>query len=253
MTVFHVMIPARLESTRLPRKALADLGGKPMVVRVWERACGAGAMSVHVATDNAEIEAAVERHGGRAVRTEGEHDSGTSRIAEAVERLGFNSDEIVVNVQGDEPALPPACIAQVANLLESDPEAMMATLWVPILSSDEWRDPGVVKVVVGADQRAMYFSRSPIPASRDRDWPEGIARRHVGLYAYRSRALWRWAALPESALAAHESLEQLRALEGGWGIACARACEPIPPGVDTPRDLEAMQQRFAAMPPARTA
>ncbi|MDT8438028.1 MAG: 3-deoxy-manno-octulosonate cytidylyltransferase [Wenzhouxiangellaceae bacterium] len=249
MTVFHVLIPARLESSRLPRKALADLGGRPMVVRAWEQACRAGALSVHVATDSEAIAAAVDQHGGRVVQTAREHASGTARLGEAAVRLGFGDDEIVVNVQGDEPAMPPDCVRQVAALLRDDAEAMIATLWAPMHERAEWLDPNAVKIVTDTAGRALYFSRAPIPACRDGDWPDQLARRHIGLYAYRVRALKAWSALPESRLAQSESLEQLQALDAGWTITCAEACAPIPPGVDTPADLEAMRRRFAGGSP----
>ncbi|NKI35480.1 3-deoxy-manno-octulosonate cytidylyltransferase [Wenzhouxiangella sp. XN79A] len=244
--VFHVMIPARLESTRLPRKALADLGGRPLIVRVVERALTAGAASVHVATDSQAITEAVEAAGGRVVPTATDHDSGTSRLAEAVERLALDDAAVVVNVQGDEPAVPVACIHQLAALLESRPDAEMATLWTRIEAVEEWRDPNVVKLIADASGNALYFSRAPVPAVRDGDWPAGTARRHVGLYAYRVGALRRWNRLPRSRLAELESLEQLRALEAGWRIVVAEGVEPMPPGVDTPADLEAMRTRFAS-------
>jgi len=246
MNRFHVLIPARLASTRLPQKALADLAGKPLIVRVWERALRAGAKSVHVATDSERIGDVVRAAGGSVVMTASAHDCGTSRLAEAAGKLGFGRDEIVVNVQGDEPAVPIACLKQLAELLASEPGAHIATLWVDLARSAEWMDPNVVKVVARADGSALYFSRAPIPARRGAGWPEGLARRHVGLYAYRAAALADWPGLPASALEAAESLEQLRALEAGWQIACARAVEPIPSGVDTAEDLEAMRRLFAA-------
>jgi 3-deoxy-manno-octulosonate cytidylyltransferase (CMP-KDO synthetase) len=241
---FHVLIPARLESTRLPRKALADLGGRPLVVRVVERARAAGPASVHVATDSDEIAAAVESAGGAVVRTAAGHDSGTSRLAEAVERLGLDDGALIVNVQGDEPAVPVACIRQLADLLAARPDAEMATLCTPLNDDREWTDPNVVKLVRDASGNALYFSRAPIPAVRDGAEPPPVARRHVGLYAYRAGALRRWNALPDSRLAGSESLEQLRALEAGWRIVVADGAEPMPPGVDTPGDLEAMRLRF---------
>jgi 3-deoxy-manno-octulosonate cytidylyltransferase (CMP-KDO synthetase) len=243
---FHILIPARLESSRLPRKALADLGGRPLVVRVIERARSTGACSVHVATDSDEIEAAVRAAGGLVVRTRADHDSGTSRLAEAVEQLGLRDQALVVNVQGDEPAVPTACVRQLAALLAAHDDAEMATLWTPIEDRAEWLDPNVVKLVADGAGRALYFSRSPIPAVRDGDWPSSRARRHVGLYAYRAGALRRWNALPASELAELESLEQLRALEAGWRIAVAEGVERMPLGVDTLADLEEVRRRFFA-------
>ena len=241
---FHVLIPARLESTRLPRKALADLAGQPLVVRVAEQARRAGPASVHVATDSGEIAAAAEAAGVDVVRTASEHDSGTSRLAEAVESLGWSDDTIVINVQGDEPAVPPPCIRQLAELLDAHSGAEMATLWTMIEDEAEWRDPNVVKLVADAEGTALYFSRAPIPLVRDGGWPSSAARRHVGLYAYRAGALKQWNALPASRLAELESLEQLRALDAGWRIVVAEGIEPMPPGIDTPADLQAMQERF---------
>lgn len=244
MTAFHILIPARLESTRLPEKALVDLAGRPMIVRVVEQARRAGAQGVHVATDSTRIAEAVEAAGGQVVMTASDHASGTSRLAEAAASLGLGPDEIVVNVQGDEPLLPPACMRQVAGLLEQDSRARIATLWMPLQDEHQWRDANVVKLVAAANGRALYFSRSPIPACRDGDWPHQDACRHVGLYAYRVQALAEWSALPESPLEQHEALEQLRALQAGWPIICARATQPIPPGVDTAEDLEAVRRMF---------
>lgn len=243
---FHILIPARLESTRLPRKALADLGGRPLIVRVVERARSAGARSVHVATDNDEIAAAVQAAGGLVVRTRADHDSGTSRLAEAVEQLDLRDEALIVNVQGDEPAVPSACIHQLAGLLAAHETARMATLWTRIEDRSEWLDPNVVKLVADAGGRALYFSRAPVPTVRDGGWPEGCARRHVGLYAYRAGALRQWNDLPRSRLADLESLEQLRALEAGWHIQVDEGVEPMPPGVDTADDLEAMRRRLLA-------
>ena len=247
MTGFHIIIPARLASTRLPEKALADLAGKPLVVRVWARALAAGAESVHVATDSERIAEVIRAAGGEVVMTAADHDSGTSRLAEAANRLALGPDEIVVNVQGDEPAVPIDCLKQLAGLLAARPGARMATLWVDIVERAQWADRNVVKLVARADGSALYFSRAPIPARRDGGWPEGQARRHVGLYAYRATALAEWSRLPRSPLEESESLEQLRALQAGWEIACERAVEAIPPGVDTAEDLEAMRAHFAEL------
>jgi len=244
MKEFHVLIPARLASTRLPDKPLADLCGKPLVVRVWENAVASGADSVTVATDSERIAGAVRQAGGRVVMTGQGHDSGTSRLVEAVERLGLDGAANIVNVQGDEPAVPVACIRQLVALLEADPQADMATLWVRLSDADEWRDPNVVKLVADHAGRALYFSRAPIPASRDQAFPDGEVCRHIGLYAYRVDALVRWPELPDSPLERYESLEQLRAVQAGWRIVCAEAEEQVPPGVDTYHDLEAMRRRF---------
>ncbi len=245
-TAFHILIPARLDSSRLPQKALADLGGKPLVVRTLERALACGAESVHVATDSPLIADVTEAAGGQVVMTDAAHRSGTDRLAEASARLGFAGEAIVVNLQGDEPAMPVACLVQVARLLLDDRDASMATLWQPVADLAQWKDPNVVKLVSDRRDRALYFSRAPIPHVRDGDWPQSRARRHVGLYAYRAAALKAWTSLPESELEQLESLEQLRALEAGWLIATARAVEAIPVGIDSPEDLERFRRELAS-------
>lgn len=239
MTEFHILVPARLASNRLPRKPLADLGGKPLIVRVYERAAASRAASVHVATDSEEVADEVHGAGGAVIKTGAEHRSGTDRLAEAAGRLGLADNALIVNLQGDEPFMPSACLEQVAGLLERNADAEMATLWQPIVDEPEWRNPNVVKLVTDTTGRALYFSRAPIPHVRDGGWPQHTACRHVGLYAYRAGALKQWPTLAESALEQLESLEQLRALDAGWTIVCERAAEPVPPGIDTPEDLEA--------------
>ncbi len=240
---FHILIPARLDSTRLPRKALADLGGRPMVLRTLERALLSGAASVTVATDSEEIAGVVGKAGGAAILTASSHRSGTDRLAEAVVQLELDATAVVVNLQGDEPAMPAACLRQVAALLTEDAAADMATLWQPLADEAQWRDPNVVKLVADDDRRALYFSRAPIPWPRNGGWAAAEARRHVGLYAYRVSALKAWRALPPSQLETLESLEQLRALAAGWRIVVDRARAAIPVGIDTPEDLA----RFRAM------
>lgn len=244
MNEYHVLIPARLASTRLPEKALADLAGQPLIVRVWQNALAAGADSVTVATDDERIADAVRTAGGRVVMTSAEHDSGTSRLAEAAESLALDDRAIVVNVQGDEPAVPVACIRQLVSLLGSDREADMATLWVAMDDPDEGHNPNHVKLVADHAGRALYFSRALIPACREPGQRTEPVRRHVGLYAYRVDALRRWSSLPRSPLERSEQLEQLRALQAGWRIACAEAVASVPPGVDTEHDLQAMRRRF---------
>lgn len=241
---FHVLIPARLASTRLPDKPLADLGGRSLVVRVLERALAAGAASVHVATDSERVARCVEQAGGDVVMTRADHVSGTDRLVEAVQHLGLTADQVVVNLQGDEPLMPVAAIRSVVGLLKSDREARMATLWRPLESEAQWRDPNVVKLVADERGRALYFSRAPIPWPRARLFQPGDGCRHIGLYAYRVSALRAWPDLPPGRLEALESLEQLRALAAGWAIACAPSPEPVPAGIDTLQDLARVRAQF---------
>jgi 3-deoxy-manno-octulosonate cytidylyltransferase (CMP-KDO synthetase) len=242
---FHVAIPARRASTRLPEKMLAPIQGKPMLQWVYERACASGARDVLIATDDAAIAAAANAFGAVARMTSADHASGTDRLAElaAIER--WPDADIVVNVQGDEPLIPPAIIRQVATLLDSDPEADIATLATPVESLEEFLDPNAVKVVTDPKGRALYFSRAPIPWNRD-GAPAGFAsqqvfsgaRRHIGIYAYRVGALRRLASLAPTALEKAERLEQLRALENGLLIRVADAAEKPGPDVNTAEDLE---------------
>jgi 3-deoxy-manno-octulosonate cytidylyltransferase (CMP-KDO synthetase) len=242
---FHVAIPARRGSTRLPGKVLAPIVGKPMLQWVHERACASGARSVWIATDDPAIVAAARAFGAQARLTSAAHASGTDRIAElaAIER--WPDADIVVNVQADEPLIPPALIRQVADLLASDPHAAIATLATPVQSLEEFLDPNAVKVVSDAQGRALYFSRAPIPWSRD-GAPGGPgsqrvfagARRHVGIYAYRAGALRQLAALAPTALEQTEKLEQLRALDHGLLVRVADAEERPGPDVNTAGDLE---------------
>jgi 3-deoxy-manno-octulosonate cytidylyltransferase (CMP-KDO synthetase) len=237
--MFRVVVPARFASTRLPGKPLALLAGKPLVLHVHALALRSGALEVVVATDDARIRDACVSADADVELTDASHPSGTDRIAEVAARRGWAPDSIVVNVQGDEPLLPPALIAQAASLLESDRGAAIATLATPIATSGEFRDPNVVKVVASRNGRALYFSRAPIPWERDdgAPVPRG-ARRHLGIYAYRVEALRQLSQAPPSPLELVERLEQLRALQLGLVIAVADACEAPGPGIDTPEDLE---------------
>lgn len=244
MTDFHILIPARLASTRLPRKPLADLAGRALILRVCDRAREAGARSVHVATDSEEVAQVVRADGGQVVMTRSDHASGTDRLAEACERLGFDENDIVVNLQGDEPEMPAACLRQVAALLDEHGDARMATLWRGLEGAAEWRNPNVVKLVIDAEGRALYFSRAAIPHVREGGWAGHAARAHLGLYAYRVGALFEWRNLPPSELEALESLEQLRALSAAWTIVCAQALEAVPAGIDTPEDLAEAASRL---------
>jgi 3-deoxy-manno-octulosonate cytidylyltransferase (CMP-KDO synthetase) len=249
---FKVIIPARMRSTRLAGKMLADIGGKPLVVWVAERAGASGAEEVIVATDHADIAKAVAAHGWRACTTSVGHATGTDRIAEAAGLLGLAPDEIVVNVQGDEPLLAPELIRNVAAEAALHPDASIATAVHPIHDAATFFDPNVVKVVVDADGYARYFSRAPIPFARDafaKDrsrLPEGFpACRHIGIYAYRVRYLRQYASLPATAAERFEALEQLRALGHGHRIAVVRWNDALEPGVDTQEDLERVRKRLA--------
>lgn len=244
MSPFHVIIPARLASTRLPRKPLADLAGRALILRVCDVARSAGAQSVHVATDSEEVAEAVRADGQAVVVTRADHASGTDRLVEAVELLELDDAALIVNLQGDEPEMPAECLQQVAALLEDHPADEMATLWRPFSDEREWRDPNVVKLVADAEGRALYFSRSPIPHVRTGGWPQAGARAHIGLYAYRAGALRNWPGLAGSDLERFEALEQLRALGGGWTIRVARARAAVPAGIDTPDDLAAARRRL---------
>jgi 3-deoxy-manno-octulosonate cytidylyltransferase (CMP-KDO synthetase) len=250
--MFTVIIPARYASTRLPGKPLADIAGKPMVVRVAERAVAAGAARVVVATDDARIKAAVEAYGIEACLTAADHATGTDRLAEAAQQLGLPDDAIVVNVQGDEPLLSPALIRAVAELLAAHPDAAIATACHPITDVEEAFNPNVVKVVLDGRGYALYFSRATIPWARDafaggRDAvPEGLPLyRHYGLYAYRVRFLRVFPTLASAPIERFEALEQLRAIWHGHRIAVIVAAAELPPGVDTPEDLERTRRLFA--------
>jgi 3-deoxy-manno-octulosonate cytidylyltransferase (CMP-KDO synthetase) len=240
---FVVLIPARLASTRLPRKALADIGGVPMIVRTAQRAAASRATRVVVAADDDEIVTACRGHGVAALLTAQTHASGSDRIAEAATALGLDDEEIVVNVQGDEPLIEPALIDACAALLAERRDCVMSTAAHPIADPDEFANPNVVKVVVDATGRALYFSRAPIP------WPRDAGRadpsttvspplRHVGLYAYRAGFLRRFPALAASPLEEIERLEQLRVLWHGERIAVHVSVLPPGVGVDTAEDLE---------------
>jgi len=248
---FTVIIPARLASTRLPNKPLADLGGKPMVVRVAERARESGASRIIVATDHPDILAACEAHGIEACMTRADHPSGTDRIAEVAHKLGLAPGEVVVNLQGDEPLIDPSLLAAcAARIVEGVP---MATVAHPIVDVAEVFNPNVVKVVLDKAGRALYFSRATIPWHRDafaaaKDaLPAGYAPlRHVGLYAYSNAFLQAYPALESSPLETIEALEQLRVLWHGYPIAVHITDSAPPAGVDTPDDLERVRRHYAA-------
>ena len=248
---FKVVVPARYASTRLPAKPLLDLGGKPMVARTAERAMQSGAEEVWVATDHPDVMAAAAQHGLSVVLTRTDHPTGTDRLAEVIEQRGWDDDTIVVNVQGDEPLIDPALIAQTARQL-AESGADIATVAHPIDKAVDFFNPNIVKVVCKADGDALYFSRAPIPYARDhfaRDGKESLpagipAFRHVGLYAYRARFLRAYARLAPSSLEAFEALEQLRALWHGFRISVLISDHLPMPGVDTPEDAARMQEWF---------
>ena len=235
---FHIIIPARYEATRLPAKPLRDIAGKPMVQHVYERGMESGAVSVTVATDDLRVEKAVREFGGHVVLTSDHHASGTDRLAEAVQILGLDDDEIVVNLQGDEPLMSPALISQVARRLQDDAEADVATACITIDDPAQVQDPHVVKVVFDAHGHALYFSRAPIPWLRDDELePDRKAWRHIGLYAYRCDYLQTFAGMDSCWLEQHESLEQLRVLWNGGTISVYETDVDPGHGVDTMDDL----------------
>jgi len=236
---FRVIIPARYASTRFPGKPLVEIAGKPMVIHVCERAAKSGAAAVHVATDDERIARAVRAHGHSVLMTRADHPSGTDRLAEAARKLKLGEREIVVNVQGDEPLISPRLIAQVASILDRKKQASVSTACHAIHDAAAAANPNVVKVVLDAEGCALYFSRSQIPFPRE---PGAVCYRHAGIYGYRVGFLKKYAKLKPSPLEKSEALEQLRVLWHGYRIAVAVARDEIPPGVDTPGDLEAVRR-----------
>ncbi|NBA94173.1 3-deoxy-manno-octulosonate cytidylyltransferase [Pseudomonas sp. R5(2019)] len=250
---FTVVIPARFGSTRFPGKPLQIIAGKPMVQHVWEQALKSGAARVVVATDDARIVEACQAFGAEVLMTRNDHVSGTDRLAEVAQQLGLAADAIVVNVQGDEPMIPPKVIDQVAANLAAHPEAGISTLCEPIEDAETLFNPNVVKVVSDLDGLALTFSRAPLPWARDdfaksRDQlPKDVPyRRHIGIYAYRAGFLQNFVAWGPCWLEETESLEQLRALWHGVRIHVADALEAPPPGVDTAEDLERVRRLLEA-------
>jgi 3-deoxy-manno-octulosonate cytidylyltransferase (CMP-KDO synthetase) len=248
---FRIVIPARYASSRFPGKPLALLAGRPMLQWVHERARQSGASDVIIATDDARIEQAARGFGATVMLTAASHASGTDRIAEVAQRAGWGDDAIIVNLQGDEPLMPVALLTQVAQLLAAHPAAALATLCAPLLRLEDLLDTNVVKVVCADDGRALYFSRAPIPWSREgaaaglasqREF--ALARRHIGLYAYRVGALRRLAAMPVGSLEDCEKLEQLRALQAGMEIRVGTAVEAPGPDVNAPEDLARVAARL---------
>ncbi|MDQ6621598.1 MAG: 3-deoxy-manno-octulosonate cytidylyltransferase [Pseudomonadota bacterium] len=250
---FIALVPARYASSRFPGKPLADVGGKPMVVRVAERAERAGAAQVVIATDDDRVREAVEAHGRRVCMTRADHATGTDRLSEVIDHLNVSDDTIVVNVQGDEPLLEPGLIAGVAARLTRDPIAVMATACHPIVHAEEAFNPNIVKVVLDRECRALYFSRAPIPWARDAFAHDrtGLPAempiyRHYGLYAYRAEFLRRYRTLSPAPIEGFEALEQLRVLWHGYRVVVEITHGTPAPGVDTPEDLRRVQALFAS-------
>lgn len=244
----HIIIPARHASSRLPGKPLADVAGKPLIERVYERARACGARTITVATDDERIASVARGFGAGVCMTAAAHRSGTDRIGEAITQLGLGPEEIVVNLQGDEPLMPPALIREVAAILEHDREAVMATACHPISDAETLQNPNAVKVVCDARGYALYFSRAPIPWPRDHMAGDGSgpirAARHIGLYAYRAGFVARFCGWEPCVLEELEQLEQLRVLWHGERIAVHVTDEAPPNGVDTPQDLERVRRHF---------
>lgn len=242
---FLVVIPARLGSTRLPRKPLADIAGKPMVIRVAEQTKKSLANSVVVATDSTEIEAVCNAHRIECVVTSPNHPTGTDRIAEVAQQLKLPANTIVVNVQGDEPLIPPELINQVARTLSDHDLCAISTVAVPIQDAAEIQNPNVVKVALSRANEALYFSRSPIPYVRDSgELAKTVHLRHLGIYAYRADFLDAYTRLDPAPPEIAEALEQLRALWNGYRIAVHTSETTPPAGVDTPEDLERVREVF---------
>ena len=247
-----IVIPARYASTRLPGKPLVDIHGKTMIQRVYEQAAGSAIKEVIVATDDSRIEASLNALNYNVCMTKADHPSGTDRLAEVAEIQALEDDDIIINVQGDEPLIPHAVIEQVGALLEQNPEASVATLSTPITELETLQNPNVVKVVASGTGRALYFSRAPIAWHRDSNnhqTSDEIAaypyQRHIGIYAYRAGFLRAYAQWEPCSLEQTESLEQLRAMYHDHVIQVAVACEKVPEGIDTPEDLEAIRTLLA--------
>lgn len=247
---FHVIIPARYHSSRLPGKPLANIGDKPMILHVCEQAKKSGAKSISVATDNSEIMSVVNKAGFSGIMTSEDHESGSDRVYEATQILKLSKQDIVVNVQGDEPFIPPENISQVASILATR-NANMATLCCRIIDPREANNPNVVKVIFDKHGKAIYFSRSVIPFNRDNDLDSAESLtpyyRHIGLYAYTTEMLSQFVKWPISSLESIEKLEQLRVIENGESI-YINVLERVPtPGIDTPDDLENANRYYQSL------
>jgi 3-deoxy-manno-octulosonate cytidylyltransferase (CMP-KDO synthetase) len=254
--MFHVVIPARFAASRLPGKPLLPIGDRPLIQWVWQCARASGAASVVIATDDARIFDSAQGFGADCLMTSARHASGTDRIAEVVRVKGFAADDIVVNLQGDEPLMPAAVIDEVAEALSTRPHIDIATAVTPIASLTEFLDTNCVKALRARDGQALYFSRAAVPWPRDSvaaGQPTRFAGawRHIGIYAYRVRSLEQFASCPPTPLEETERLEQLRALEHGMRIHLVTLAEAPPAGVDTPEDLERVRAALAATPAPR--
>jgi 3-deoxy-manno-octulosonate cytidylyltransferase (CMP-KDO synthetase) len=251
---FHVVIPARFGASRLPGKPLVDIGGRPLIQWVWECARASGAASAIVATDDARVAAVARGFGADVAMTSSRHASGTDRIAEVVRARELGPGEVIVNLQGDEPLMPPGLITEVAAAFLDHPHIDISTAAAPIASLEEFLDPSCVKALRAHDGSALYFSRAPVPFPRERTADgrptafEG-ALRHIGLYAYRVESLLRFAGWPPTPLETTEKLEQLRALEYGMRIHVLVLAESPPGGVDTPEDLERVREAARSLRP----
>jgi 3-deoxy-manno-octulosonate cytidylyltransferase (CMP-KDO synthetase) len=249
--MFHVVIPARFSASRLPGKPLLVIGDRPLIQWVWQCARQSGAATVVIATDDVRIFDAATAFGADVELTSPEHASGTDRIAEVVRAKRLSPDDVVVNLQGDEPMMPAAVVQEVAQALSSRPQFDIATAVAPIRSLAEFLDPSCVKALRARQGEALYFSRAPVPWPRD-DVADGLPKRfagawrHVGIYAYRVRSLLQFASWPPTPLEQTEKLEQLRALEHGMRIHLVELSEPPPAGVDTPADLQRVRAALAA-------
>jgi 3-deoxy-manno-octulosonate cytidylyltransferase (CMP-KDO synthetase) len=249
--VFHVIIPARFGSARLPGKPLAMIGERPLIQWVWQSAVASGAFSVLIATDDERIRAAALEFGADCLMTSPHHASGTDRIAEVVRAKGFAADDVIVNLQGDEPTMPAEVVAKTAQALRDVASRDIATAVAPIASLRDFLDPNCVKALRANDGRALYFSRAPVPWPRDSVVDHQAAAfsgawRHIGIYAYRVRSLLQFAAWPPTPLETTEKLEQLRALEHGMHIHLVTLAHSPPAGVDTPEDLERVRAALTA-------
>lgn len=251
--MFHIIIPARYQSSRLPGKPLLEIGGIPMIVHVYQQALKAGAESVVIATDDKRIEQVLLAEGANVFMSDVPHDSGTERLAEVVDALDYSDDDIIVNLQGDEPFVPTKLLQQVAQELQENSMASMSSLYIPLEVHEDVFNPNIVKVVLDKHKFALYFSRAPIPWLRDDfaeekvdDFDLSLFHRHIGIYGYRANFIKEYVKLPSSPLEQYESLEQLRVLWNGYKIILAEASTMPGQEVNTAEDLEKARKIFHA-------